>query len=46
MWETLTDDKYYIGFPEAWCHYECEVVGNIFDNPELLPKEETAGATI
>lgn len=41
MWETLTDDKYYIGFPEAWCHYECEVIGNIFDNPELLPKEES-----
>lgn len=36
MWETLCDDKRYIGFPEAWCHYECEVIGNIHDNPELL----------
>lgn len=36
MWETLCDDKRYIGFPEAWCHYVCEVIGNIHDNPELL----------
>lgn len=36
MWETLCEDKRYIGFPEAWCHYECEVIGNIHDNPELL----------
>ena len=32
MWETLCEDKRYIGFPEAWCHYECEVIGNIHDN--------------
>jgi uncharacterized phage protein (TIGR01671 family) len=36
MWETLCEDKRYIGFPEAWCHYLCEVIGNIHDNPELL----------
>ena len=36
MWETLCEDKRYIGFPEAWCHYVCEVIGNIHDNPELL----------
>ena len=29
MWETLGENKYYISFPEAWCHYECEIIGNI-----------------
>ena len=38
MWETLCDDKRYISFPDAWCHYECEIIGNITDNPELLEK--------
>ena len=38
MWETLFDDKRYITFPDAWCHYECEVIGNVHDNPELLEK--------
>lgn len=36
MWETLAEDNRYIGFPDAWCHYECEVIGNEFDNPELM----------
>lgn len=36
MWETITKDKYYIGFPDAWCHYEAEVIGNVFDNPEFV----------
>lgn len=34
MWETIETEKYYISFPEAWCHYECEVVGNIHDMEE------------
>ena len=38
MWETLCEDKRYISFPDAWCHYECEIIGNITDNPELLGK--------
>ena len=31
MWETLGDEKYYLSFPDAWCHYECEVIGTVFD---------------
>ena len=38
MWETICEDKRYISFPDAWCHYECEVIGNIHDNKELLEK--------
>ena len=30
-WETLCENKLYISFPDAWCHYECEVIGNIHD---------------
>lgn len=39
MWETLCDDKRYITFPDAWCLYECEIIGNAHDNPELLKEE-------
>lgn len=31
MWETMGDEKYYLSFPDAWCHYECEVIGTVFD---------------
>ena len=31
MWETLGDEKHYLSFPDAWCHYECEVIGTVFD---------------
>ena len=37
MWEVQgKEGPYYIHFPDAWCHYECKVIGNIHDNPELL----------
>lgn len=39
MWEVQGKETYYIHFPDAWCHYECEVVGNVHDNPELLEEE-------
>ena len=39
MWETLCDDKRYITFPDAWRLYECEIIGNANDNPELLKEE-------
>lgn len=31
MWETLGGEKYYLGLPNAWCHYECEIIGSIHD---------------
>ena len=31
MWETIEAEKYYISFPNAWCHYECEIIGTVFD---------------
>lgn len=33
MWEVQgKEGPYYIHFPDAWCHYECKVIGNIHDN--------------
>lgn len=40
MWETLCDDKRYITFPDAWCHYECEIIGNIHVKKSLLNNQE------
>ena len=39
MWETLCEDKRYISFPNAWSHYECEIIGNVHDNQELIKEE-------
>ena len=36
MWETLGENKYYIGFPDAWGHYTCEVIGTVFDVNEPI----------
>lgn len=36
MWETLGENKYYIGFPDAWGHYTCEVIGTVFDVDESI----------
>ena len=36
MWETLGENKYYIGFPDAWGHYTCEVIGTGFDVDESI----------
>lgn len=44
MWETLGEDKYYISFPNAWCHYECEVIGNIHDGEGGQYEEVARGA--
>lgn len=34
MWETPVENKYYIGFPDAWGHYTYEVIGTVFDVDE------------
>lgn len=39
-WAAICEKKMYISFPEAWCHFECEVIGNTHDNPELLEVEQ------
>ena len=36
MWETLGENKYYIGFPDAWGHYTCEAIGTVFDVDESI----------
>lgn len=43
IWEMICSVKRYFIFPDAWCNYEAEVIGNMFDNPEMteeLLKEE------
>ena len=40
MWEIIAEQRYYLTFPDAWCHYESKVIGNIHDNPELLEVKE------
>lgn len=39
-WKSTSKNKWYMNFPEAWCQYECEVIGNIHDNPEFLEVQE------
>ena len=35
MWQCTQDGQtWYIQFPNAWCHFEYEVVGNIYDGGE------------
>lgn len=36
MWEVILQEKFYLHFPDAWCHYECEVIGNVYDDVNLL----------
>ena len=43
LWETLCEDKWHISFPNAWCHYECEIIGNIHDNPEFMKGDADNG---
>lgn len=40
MWEIIAEQRYYLTFPDAWCHFECKIIGNIHDNPELLEVEK------
>ena len=42
MWEVILQEKFYLHFPDAWCHYQCENVGNVHDNPELIGGESDA----
>lgn len=35
-----TDDRHYWIFPSAWVHYKGEVIGNKFENPDLVEVEE------
>lgn len=44
IWEMIGPVKRYFSFPDAWCHYESEVIGNTMDNPELLEVEENNGS--
>ena len=36
MWEVIGQEKYYLTFPDAWCHYRCEVIGNVYDDVKLI----------
>lgn len=40
MWEIIAEQRYYLTFPDAWCHFECKIIGDIHDNPELLEVSE------
>ena len=40
MWEIIAEQRYYLTFTDAWCHFECKIIGNIHDNPELLEVEK------
>lgn len=34
LWETMDKEKLYFSFPDAWCHFQSEVIGNIHDKTE------------
>ena len=42
MWEVIGQEKYYLTFPNAWCHYRCEVIGNVYDDVKLIGGESDA----